>query len=285
MKVDFTLKAAHKLILQILRETKEIPVRRLTKIFGLFLEDKLDIKRIAEVFREHDEPSKIYTAILDMNTGPTAIEKDLTGLQFVGLIEVIQSPNTFLYGSMQDKGMNGYTVRLTEEGQRIAERLTQGRRLTLRPRVDKQTTIFVACAFGRDDVDALYEKYLEPACAAINYQPVRVDMNEPLQTITEEIMKGINEAACILADLTYARPSVYFETGLAHGLGVPLVLSCRKDHYRSHIDETRVHFDLEQFKISFWTQDKRGRFHWPKNMEPASRLVKLLSKHTSQQSD
>jgi len=285
MKVDFTLNALHKLILQILRETKEIPVSRLAKIYGLFTEDKVSIGRIAEAFREQDEPPFLHTTVFSLGTRATAMERDITGLEFVGLVELIRSPSTVLLGVGRDKGLEGYNARLTEEGQRVAERLSQGRRLFLRPRVDKQTSVFVACAFGKDDIDALYERYLEPACSSINYQPDRVDMNEPPQTITEDIMRGITQAACILADLTYARPSVYFEVGLAHGLGIPLILCCRKDHYKSHREDTRVHFDLEQFKISFWSQDKEGRFHWAKNMEPGHRLAKLLPKLGSQQSD
>lgn len=282
MKVGFTLNASHKLILQILRETKEIPVSRLEKIYGLFTEDRVSIKRIAEVFREQDEAPKLHATLISLDTGPTAMERDIIGLEFVGLIELIPSPSTV----GRYKGIEGHhSVWLTEEGQRVAERLSQGRRLLLRPRADKQTSVFVACAFGKDDIDALYEKHLEPACSSINYHPVRVDMNEPPQTITEDIMRGITEAACVLADLTYARPSVYFEAGLAHGLGIPLILCCRKDHYRSHLDDTRVHFDLEQFKISFWSQDKKGRFHWAKNMEPGHRLAKVLTKLRAQQSD
>jgi nucleoside 2-deoxyribosyltransferase len=82
----------------------------------------------------------------------------------------------------------------------------------------------------------------------------------------------------VLADLTHARPSVYFEVGYAQGLGVPLLLTCRKDHYRAAHDNARVHFDLEQYKISFWSRNSKGQFIWAKGMEPTKRLKSLVAR-------
>ena len=70
--------------------------------------------------------------------------------------------------------------------------------------------------------------------------------------------------------------TVYFGVGFAHRLGVPLLLTCRDDHYRSQIDNSRVHFDLEQFKISFWSPNKSGGIDWPASMNPTDRLAKLI---------
>ncbi len=96
-------------------------------------------------------------------------------------------------------------------------------------------------------------------------------------------MEGIRETACIIADLTYARPSVYFEVGYAHGLGIPLLLTCRKDHFHGKVDHARVHFDLEQFKISYWSRNAKGRFQWPAAMEPSERLSKILQPYNRAQ--
>jgi hypothetical protein len=104
-------------------------------------------------------------------------------------------------------------------------------------------------------------------------------MTEPKHSITEAILEGIAECACVIADLTFARPSVYFEVGLAHGLGIPLLLTCRLDHHKGNESDKKVHFDLEQYKISFWTKTADGEFRWPKNMTPKSRLRALLVSH------
>ena len=65
---------------------------------------------------------------------------------------------------------------------------------------------------------------------------------------------------------------------MLHGLGVPLVLTCRKDHYRGASDGARVHFDLEQYKISFWSQNSKQQFIWAKDMEPVKRLGSVIKR-------
>lgn len=160
---------------------------------------------------------------------------------------------------------------LTEEGKRVAQALFEERLVLLRPPSSKRKSAFIACAFGKTEINRLFERELAPACSELQLTPHRVDLLEPKQTITAAITAGILEARCIVADLTHARPSVYFEVGFAHGLGVPMVLTCRKDHYRGMPDDLRVHFDLEQYKISYWETSERG-FSWASGMRPIDRL-------------
>jgi len=165
---------------------------------------------------------------------------------------------------------------LTDEGKRIAKQLAEGRQVIFRPMRPQRTTIFVACAFGYEEIDELYVKQLEPVCTKLGYFPIRVDLKEDSKPITNSILQGIIEAECVIADLTFARPSVYFEVGFAHGLGVPLILTCRRDHQRGAEANAKVHFDLEQYKISYWTKDEQSAFIWPANMDPETRLQTAL---------
>lgn len=165
-------------------------------------------------------------------------------------------------------------LRLTDEGVRIADTILHNRRIILRSRESVRDTIFVASAFGYDEIDLLYEQEFRPACEDLGLSPFRVDSTEPATTITDSILDGIRQSEYLLADLTHSRPSVYFEIGVAYGLGIPIVLTCRRDHFRGAEDQLRVHFDLEQFKISFWTYEQ-GAFLWPRGMHPAERLRNL----------
>ncbi len=167
-------------------------------------------------------------------------------------------------------------IGLTNEGKRLVKAIRNGRVPLVRPPKKEQVTVFFAGAFGRDDVDLLYNEELMPACEEFHFSLYRVDLDEPIQTITNSILLGIQQSACILADLTYARPSVYFEIGMAHDLGMPLVLLCRSDHQLSSDDGLKIHFDLAQFKISFWTIAPTGSFSWPKLMHPVERLRAVL---------
>ncbi len=279
MKVSFTLKPDQKLILRILREAGKVHYPVLRRVLEAIEHSESDfdafVKAVADK-REFDFRPDWQKPKL------TELERTLEGLLFVGLIEQSFHSDGQIRVFMGDTGLTNSDIALTTEGERVAKSIKEERRLILRPAPTRRTTIFVACAFGHDEVDLLYEKHFLPACQSANYEAVRVDMTEPKQSITEAILEGITECACVIADLTYARPSVYFEVGLAHGLGIPLLLTCRSDHHRGKADDKKVHFDLEQYKISFWKQTPKGDFSWPKNMKPTARLSALVPKRTGE---
>jgi hypothetical protein len=195
-------------------------------------------------------------------------KKDLEGLEFLGLIRLLPAYHPSFYFT---------EVELTEEGKKVADRIANKRQVIFRPSESERSSIFVACAFGHDEIDRLFDEELSPACKKLGYEPIRVDMNEPPRTISELIISAITEAECVIADLSFARPSVYFEVGFAHGLGVPMILTCNSDHYRGKSDDRRVHFDLEQYKISYWSSAGKS-FQWKKSMSPYDRLRKIIPK-------
>jgi nucleoside 2-deoxyribosyltransferase len=215
--------------------------------------------------------------LLDTPTG----EEIIKGIEVLELLELLHK--TPVYTTEKDaqgkevKKLSSYKLSLAEEGKRVAERYAEGRRPLIRLPISARSSIFIASAVGHEDLDSLFENEFKLACEQIGYKPIRVDLSEPSQTITEAIIRGIQESECLIADLTYARPSVYFEAGLAHGLGIPLILTCRKDHFKGKKDDLRVHFDLEQYKISYWARAENGDFLWPKKMTPAERLQVLLN--------
>ena len=281
MKIQFSLKDNHKLILLILYEAGKLSLDELERVIKALNAAESDYSEFIRIVASTEDFFKKYP-FLGVSEVRKNLERDVEGLEFVGLLKTSTSPtntysltNTYLLGHDTSR-LHNCDVELTEEGKRVAKSIKERRRVILRPRPSLRTSIFVACAFGHDEIDRLYDEELEPACRALGYKPVRVDKTEPQQTITESILEGITESACVLADLTYARPSVYFEVGFAHGLGIPLLLTCRRDHYHGKKDDIRVHFDLEQYKISFWSRTQRGRFRWSKGMKPVERLATIV---------
>ena len=111
-------------------------------------------------------------------------------------------------------------------------------------------------AFDRDDTDRLYDKAIEPLLKRCGVVPFRVDRSDRNDDIDEQIMSGLKECDLVLADLTYARPSVYFEAGVAHGRPVPVIFTCRKDHFKHQPNDPhgncRIHFDLQMKPIIKW---------------------------------
>lgn len=266
MKSTIRLNKEHELILQLMDSGKQFK--------GFTLKDLENAVNLMKSVNYYDFIRTMRVATgkeLDFVFRPygsrdlSEFEKIIYGLEFAGLIIVsgkLDSLNCIVF--------------LTDEGEQVVERLREGRRIIIKPDISQRSTLFIASAFGHEDTDSLYANCFVPACEGLGYKPHRVDLTEPSETITSLIMEGITEAACVIADLTYARPFVYFEVGYAHGLGIPLLLTCRKDHFHGKEDSGRVHFDLVQYKISYWHKNAKDKFSWQKSMSPSERLSTIL---------
>lgn len=116
---------------------------------------------------------------------------------------------------------------------------------------------FVASALGKDDVDLIYDKAICPVLKELKIKPFRVDRVEHNEDIDDQIFKLIDSADLCIADLTYARPSVYYEAGYAFGKGMPVVYIARSDHFKAKdkdpLGNLKVHFDLQMKNIISWT--------------------------------
>lgn len=107
---------------------------------------------------------------------------------------------------------------------------------------------FVAMWFD-DTMDAVYHHAIAPAIQAAGYEPYRIDRDNFLNKIDDEIIAQIRRSKFILADFTHnpegsVRGSVYYEAGFAYGLGTPCVFTAR--------DDADLHFDTRQFPHILW---------------------------------
>lgn len=117
---------------------------------------------------------------------------------------------------------------------------------------------FVASAFDHEDVDAIYDLAIRPVLKELKLHPLRVDRVEHNDDIDDRIFRLIDQSQLCIADLTHARPSVYYEAGYAFGTGKQVIYLARKDHFRAREDDKagnlRVHFDLQMKNIIPWTE-------------------------------
>ena len=120
-------------------------------------------------------------------------------------------------------------------------------------------------AFDRKGTDWLYDKAIEPLLEnKYGIKPFRVDRSNRNDDVDDQIIAELKKCDFVIADLTYARPSVYFEAGIAQGRPVPVIYICRKDHFRHKQDDThgnfRVHFDLQMKPIIKWDETNTNAF-------------------------
>jgi hypothetical protein len=120
---------------------------------------------------------------------------------------------------------------------------------------------FVASAFDRPDVDKLYDFVIRPALKKFNIACRAVNRIEHNKNIDQKIIELIEQSDLMIADLTYARPSVYFEAGYAER-HIPVIYTARHDHFRQRDDDPNgtecVHFDLTKRNIIPWKSSALG---------------------------
>jgi len=125
-----------------------------------------------------------------------------------------------------------------------------------------KTNCFVASAFNESDVDLVYDRAIKPVLKKLRVEPLRVDRIEHNEDIDDKIFNLISRSQLGIADLTHARPSVYYEAGYIFGSGKPVVYIARKDHFHPRHDDPkgnfRIHFDLQMKNIISWTQPNRA---------------------------
>ena len=108
---------------------------------------------------------------------------------------------------------------------------------------------FVAMWF-HESTDPAYSDGVDPAIRDAGYLPLRIDQTEHINKIEDEIIAQIRRSRFIVADFTQggdgARGGVYYEAGFAHGLGLPVILTCHKGSLEA------LHFDTSHYNHIVW---------------------------------
>ncbi len=144
---------------------------------------------------------------------------------------------TYLHKCGWDKVADDLHVVITPNGWQEIERLQQ---VNMGSRIG-----FVAMRFN-DEFKPLYDQGIEPGIRAAGYEAFRVDRKEHNNRIDDEIIASIKQSRFLVADFTEDRGGIYFEAGLAMGLGLPVVWLAREDRLEE------VHFDNRQYNFITW---------------------------------
>lgn len=116
---------------------------------------------------------------------------------------------------------------------------------------------FVAMWFG-SEMSEPWRTGFAPAIRDAGYEPFRIDGKEHNNKIDDEIVAEIKRSRFLIADFTCGgvevdgkfepnpRGGVYYEAGLAHGLGMTVIFTCRADRLE------HAHFDTRQFAHIVW---------------------------------
>jgi len=143
--------------------------------------------------------------------------------------------NIALDQKLIERGPNGYRVSILGW-----KRLDELKRTSI---IGDQ--VFVAMWFD-SELDTAWENGIQEGIKDCNYTPIRIDLQEHNEKICDRIILEIRKSSLVVADFTGQRGGVYYESGFAEGLGIPVIRTCRKDHIK------KVHFDTRQYSHVVW---------------------------------
>ncbi|MBN4081169.1 hypothetical protein JYT44_02270 [Caldithrix abyssi] len=103
---------------------------------------------------------------------------------------------------------------------------------------------FIAMWFDKS-LNSLFME-IEKGIKTAGYKPKRVDRHEHINRIDDEIISLIRQSRFIVADYTGQRGGVYFESGFALGIGIPVIWICRED------EKEKLHFNTNHYNFIFW---------------------------------
>jgi nucleoside 2-deoxyribosyltransferase len=110
---------------------------------------------------------------------------------------------------------------------------------------------FVIMPFGDHDLQVVYEDFVKPTLVdGCNLHVERGDDVFGSNVIMDDILKSIGAADVILADLTRKNANVFYEVGICHALGKPVLLIAQS------IDD--VPFDLRHRRVLLYDYTPRG---------------------------
>ena len=101
-------------------------------------------------------------------------------------------------------------------------------------------SVFVLMPFD-DKFNSVFSGFLEKVLQGRKFEVIRADNIESQRSIMRDVIEGIVSCDLIVADLTDSNPNVYYELGIAHALGKPVI------HLTQDLEE--VPFDLQSYRL------------------------------------
>jgi hypothetical protein len=111
----------------------------------------------------------------------------------------------------------------------------------------KRTTCFLVMPFSMDWSDSV-TKSLRKVCKGENIYALRGDDIFRPTDILDDIWNGIMQSQFVIADITGNNANVFYELGMAHAIGTPVIVLAQ--------DANEVPFDLKSRRILIYETDK-----------------------------
>ncbi len=133
----------------------------------------------------------------------------------------------------------------------------------------KRRKCFIVMPFGNPDLQIVYFDFIRPVIEKLKLICERGDDLSGSNMIMDDILTSIKNADIIVADLTGKNPNVFYEIGISHALGKPVLLLAQK--------RDDVPFDVQHLRILFYDYTPQGcKILEKKLKEHVSKMIKNL---------
>jgi len=107
--------------------------------------------------------------------------------------------------------------------------------------------IFLAFKFD-DELSKIFNETISDMIRNLGLNPMIVnqDTTSHDEKISDKIISELKSSKILIADLTHHSQNVYYEIGYAMGMGIPIILTCKKDFMQN------VAFDISQYPVFEW---------------------------------
>lgn len=103
--------------------------------------------------------------------------------------------------------------------------------------------VFIIMPFTDKDASACFETYVDPICRESGLDPKRADDFFSGNAIIEDIIRSIEDASIIIADVSGMNPNVFYELGIAHTLKKDRTIMITHDDFKD------LPFDIKHRRI------------------------------------
>ncbi|MBN3033020.1 MAG: hypothetical protein JW873_02885 [Candidatus Saganbacteria bacterium] len=236
-----------------------------TTVRDVAIKDKLHL--ISWQTKEQNERGKVphlfdedIQRIIKANYSPTATEKIDQYLIYMGrhtsqfgeVLAIDYEEYPIAYAKNRDELIS--IVQATTELGYVKEKTGKGFSLTVKgfDKLEKlkDTNVlskhcFVAMSFGTE-YDPIYNEAIQPALIATGFESIFLKTAEHNEWIDDAIMSGIKRSRFLISEFSSGNQGVYFETGFAMGLKIPVISICQEDK------KGELHFDVEHYNTIFY---------------------------------
>jgi hypothetical protein len=128
----------------------------------------------------------------------------------------------------------------------IAQPIWQGRNFS-----KQHDYCFVLMPFGnKRDLQTIYHDHVKPVIERCGLRCERADDIYDVTGVMQSVWEGINKARLVIADLTERNANVFYELGIAHTLGKPVIMLSQSIDF--------VPFDLRHLRCIVYTYTPPG---------------------------